>query len=189
MSQNKNIIQKHKNFVSNENVGQYVNENFSPVQRRVYNNKNLYNPFSEIKKVNIKKRISSFNLTNTKMIIKNNKEIFNKFYGQKIKKRKSSFHKEDQKNFNEQLSVNSQQTLKKFSTNNINNDIKDNKNTNNNNNNNINNKNNNKNNKKNNVNNENKNELINNNINNSNKNNNNNFLNKIKKILCFCLPT
>ena len=176
---NNNIKNKQKN--SNKKITTFTNENNSPLQINLNNSKKLYNPFSDIKKLNVRKRTSSFIVTSTKMIIKNNKQIFNKFYGQKLKIKKSSEVKnnnEEQKKINitlnknfDQMSINSQQTLKKFSTNNLNfnkefKEIKIN------NSNNINNKNLNKK-----I--ETKKEL---------KIQNNNFLYKIKRVICFCLP-
>ena len=174
---NNNIKNKQKN--SNKKITTFTNESNSPFQINLNNSKKLYNPFSDIKKLNVRKRTSSFNVTSTKMIIKNNKQIFNKFYGQKLKIKKSSEVKnnnEEQKKINitlnknfDQMSINSQQTLKKFSTNNLNfnKEFKEIK---------INNSNNNKNlNKK--I--ETKKEL---------KIQNNNFLYKIKRVICFCLP-
>jgi len=176
---NNNYKSKQKN--SNKKITTYTNENNSPLQINLYNSKKLNNPFSDIKKYNVRKRTSSFNVTSTKMIIKNNKEIFNKFYGQKLKIKKNSLVKnnnnEDQKNINitlnknfDQMSINSQQTLKKFSTNNVNlyKELKDIKSKY-------------KNNKNLNEKIETKKELI-------VQNKNNNFLYKIKKFICFCLP-
>ena len=177
---NNNNIIKNKQKNSNKKITTFTNESKSPIQININNSKKLYNPFSDIKKLNVRKRTSSFNVTSTKMIIKNNKQIFNKFYGQKLKLKKSGEVKnnnEEQKKINitlnknfDQMSINSQQTLKKFSTNNINfnKEFKE-----------I---------KINNSNNKNLNKKIETKKEQKIQNKNNNFLYKIKKVLCFCLP-